>query len=543
MRGGQSLTLLFNRFARREDGSLTIFGLFTFVVVIVLAGIGVDIVRHEQLRTELQNTLDRAVLAAANLENTIDPKVVVTDYFAKAGLLQYLDDVQAPTTSGGRRVKATVKARIPTYFMKFASVDELVLQSHGTAEQGIADLEIALVLDVSGSMNDYSRLSNLSQAGNDFAQIIFDKADPDHVSVSVVPYATQVSPSATMFDVLNVPRVHHDSSCVNFGADDFATSTLSFADEFDPAQTYEHTIHFDPWYWRTPNTGLGLPVCDPSGANRVLAFSKSLDDVQSKIQNLVARGNTSIDVGVKWGLALLDPANAKLSAALAETGEVAPEMTAFPRNWGLGAMKVLVVMTDGQNTTQFRMPNDYRSGLSDVWMSSTGALSFKVTRRVCSYWYCWWATEYYNPQSGSRTSRPSGAYSSWVETTDDTSFAGDNVRLLEWPEVWARMTVETHAYARRQGADNYSQYDLWISRTRTGVEGADKDDRLATACQAAKDKGVLVFTIGFEAPDAAAAGLKACASSDAHYYDVDGLELADAFAAIATKVTELRLVE
>lgn len=89
-------------YRRAEEGVIAIFTLFMFVVIIILAGIGVDFMRHETLRTELQGTLDRAVLAAANLENTLDAEGVVTDYFEKAGLIEFLDDVKMIPENNGR---------------------------------------------------------------------------------------------------------------------------------------------------------------------------------------------------------------------------------------------------------------------------------------------------------------------------------------------------------------------------------------------------------------------------------------------------------
>ena len=53
------------QFRREEDGSLLIFGLFYFVMMLVLAGVALDLMRFEERRTQLQQTTDRAVLAAA----------------------------------------------------------------------------------------------------------------------------------------------------------------------------------------------------------------------------------------------------------------------------------------------------------------------------------------------------------------------------------------------------------------------------------------------------------------------------------------------
>ncbi|WP_417267303.1 pilus assembly protein TadG-related protein [Celeribacter baekdonensis] len=516
-----------DRYAREEHGSLAVFGLFTFVIVMVLAGIGVDIVRHETLRTELQNTLDRAVLAAANLENTFDPDVVVEDYFAKAGLSQYLSSVKTEVSGQGRRVTATVSADIPTYFMKFAAVDTLTLASHGAAEQGLANLEISLVLDVSNSMNSSNRIGNLALAGKDFAKTIFDNSAPDTVSMSVVPYSTQVNAGPTILSEFNVEDTHDNSYCLNFTESDFETTNIEPKD-YAGSKYYQQTVAFDPWYYNDFNKGTLLEVCDPHSYNRILPFSNSLADVQSKIGGLQADGNTSIDVGVKWGAALLDTSAAPLTAALISTGEVSSAMSGRPTANSGSTLKVMVVMTDGVNTTQYYMPSNYRSGNSDIYLAPDGKVSFPISKRKCSYYSCWYETQWYEPQSRN--------YYSSV-------YGGSNATQLTWPEVWKRFTVESHAYARYYASGSANDYYFWTGATRVGVSGSTKNARLDKICTAAKNNGVLIFTIGFEAPSDAEDVLISCASSPSHYYDVDGLEIADAFAAIATKVTELRLVE
>ena len=70
-----------------------------------------------------------------------------------------------------------------------------------------------------------------------------------------------------------------------------------------------------------------------------------------------------------------------------------------------------------------------------------------------------------------------------------------------------------------------------------------KNNRTDAICSAAKAQGIIVFTIGFEAPYNGRTVLKNCASSDAHYFDVKGLEISEAFASIATSIRKLRLTQ
>lgn len=67
------------RFARDEGGVMVVFSLFIMIMILMVGGIGVDTMRFEMERTRLQNTIDRAVLAAADLDQTLDAKTVVRD--------------------------------------------------------------------------------------------------------------------------------------------------------------------------------------------------------------------------------------------------------------------------------------------------------------------------------------------------------------------------------------------------------------------------------------------------------------------------------
>jgi Flp pilus assembly protein TadG len=514
-------------YARDEEGSLLIFGIFTFVIVLVLAGISVDIVRHETLRTELQNTLDRAVLAAANRETTSDARAVVEDYFAKASLTPYLEDVEVTGVGIGKRVTATVSADIPTYFLRFSGIDNLELFSSGTAEQGMAELEVALVLDVSGSMNSSNRLPNLSVAGQQFAQTVFANSADGHVAVSVVPYATQVNAGADIASQFLRSDSHETSHCLNFDAADFLSNSVDLATTPN-AKTYEQTMNFDPFYYNEPNDGLILETCNPAANNRIMPFATTLSAVTNKITGLTAQGNTSIDVGVKWGTTLLDPSFQPATSALILDEVWGAEQAGRPHDYSSATLKVMVVMTDGVNTSQYYMPDAYRTGLSDIYLdTSTDRVSFQTS---CGWGSgCSWSNNFYAPHNDSFYSTPVGGWS--------------GSRRLTWPEVWDRFTIESHAYTRYEASGNSNDYYNWRNWTRQSVGSNTKNARLLDACQAAKDKGILVFTIGFEAPDSGASVLRDCASSASHYFDANGLEIAEAFSAVATKITELRLVE
>ena len=83
---------------RAEDGSLTIFGLMIFLLMLTAGGIALVIMRSEVDRTELQYAADRGTLAAAGLEQTRSAEEIVKDYIRAAGLepARWLGTAQPP---------------------------------------------------------------------------------------------------------------------------------------------------------------------------------------------------------------------------------------------------------------------------------------------------------------------------------------------------------------------------------------------------------------------------------------------------------------
>lgn len=516
--------------AQDEQGTISIFALFSYVFIVILAGIGIDLVRHETLRVELQNTLDRAVLAATNLDSTHAPKDVIIDYFAKAGLSAYLeeDKIKVTPLGDGRQVSASVQATIPTHFMKFAHVDSLEMASQSVAEQGLSGLEVSMVLDVSGSMNSYSRLTNLKTAAQDFTQTVFANAGSEDVSISVVPYATQVNAGAGILNKLNLLNAHDKSYCINFEEDDFTKVRLEFADAEGSTRYYDQTMDFDAFdrNFYDLDMDLGNETCAPASSRHILSFSNNKTEIDNYIKALSAYGNTSIDIGMKWGVSLLDASAQSVSG------------TSSPAEVG-DAQKFIVVMTDGSHTNQYFMPDPYREDdeTTGVYKDKYGDIYVSEGRRDCNWFNCWTTTYYTRIRD--RTVTNSLPY---------TLESGD-IRRMSWSEVWSAMTVYNHARARALAANDFDYYGnsntyyRWSNATRVSYDTATKDARLLKICSAAKDAGIIVFAIGFEAPTAGQNVMKQCASSDAHYYDVDGMEIAEAFSAIATKITELRLVQ
>jgi len=217
MKTGLAKTLcdgFLKRFIRAEDGALVVFGIYVFLIILMTAGIGIDLMHYERNRTRLQYTLDRAVLAAADLEQTQDPTEVVRDYFSKAGLLSYLTAVNVTGDAFHRQVSADVSAGFATQFMRLTGVENLAANVKSTALERVPNVEISLVLDISGSMGTNDRVTLMKSAAKSFTTTVLARntnsdtgeTNPNQTSLNVVPFSGQTNPGESIFEYLGGER-------------------------------------------------------------------------------------------------------------------------------------------------------------------------------------------------------------------------------------------------------------------------------------------------------------------------------------------------
>ena len=554
---------LLARFAREEDGSFIIFGLFIFVLMLMIGGLAVDLMRYETHRARLQATLDRAVLAAASMSQPLPPKQVVIDYFEKAGLggLITEDDITVEDFTTYRRVSADVEMVVDSTFLNLMGIENLTAPGYGAAEESATQTEISLVLDVSGSMSWSSASGNsknyeLRQAAKQFVNIL--QCDPSDgtattdctvevgkVSISLIPYSEQVLAGEDLLDALPDPVAvtaeHSSSSCVHWEEEDFEDTGFDLTELSIPVQ---RTGHFDPWRdtWSTPSSW----TCKRESWRAIMPFGVSHAALRTRIDQLGASGNTSIDIGMKWGTLLLDPSLQTTLDTLITNGTVDATFGDRPFSYDeRGISKVVVLMTDGENTSQHYLWDENREGGSPIWYNedeheySVYRPSYDQYLRVDTGEYL--DEPYGENVGGTITDYRQVRYCSgrrwwrrcwyeWEEVTTTTPPDPGNARRLSFQELWAEHWTW----------DRYDQYSWLDAGSSYGT--STKDDRLQDICTAAKDAGITIFTVGFETSNRSNDVMEACASSPAHHFDVDGTDLTDAFAAIAREISKLRLV-
>ena len=205
---------LVTSFKDDENGSLVIFAVIMILMILTMGGIGVDLMRSERDRATLQHTLDRAILAAADLDQDRAPETVVNDYFEAAGLESFLSNVSVSQGLNYKTVGAEAQSITTTAFMNMAGVDTLNATARGVAEERIANVEISMVLDISGSMQDGNKMAEMRTAATSFVNTVLSPENEDLVSVSLVPYSQHVNAGPKIYNELNVNHRHNYSHCI-----------------------------------------------------------------------------------------------------------------------------------------------------------------------------------------------------------------------------------------------------------------------------------------------------------------------------------------
>ena len=143
---------------------------------------------------------------------------------------------------------------------------------------------------------------------------------------------------------------------------------------------------------------------------------------------------------------------------------------------------------------------------------------------------------YWDPNTGRLSGYRSSTGRYWYphnDTWNNNPYNSDSSKptvQLSYQQFWQSFSV-----------DYYEEEFWWLPDPMDVYGYSTKNARLTSICDAAKSHDIEIFTIGFETSNASSAIMQSCASSDAHHFDVDGLDISNAFTSIAREIHELRL--
>jgi Flp pilus assembly protein TadG len=147
---------LIRQFKKDDEGGLIILTLLLLISMLVVGGMAVDFMRFEAERTKLQSVSDRAVLAAANLNQELAPAAIIQDFFDAEGYGGAItSELTAPSiskNSGGSTITITSEVNVNTFYLRLIGMDTLTAPASSSAIAGTGNVEVSLILDISGSM-------------------------------------------------------------------------------------------------------------------------------------------------------------------------------------------------------------------------------------------------------------------------------------------------------------------------------------------------------------------------------------------------------
>jgi Flp pilus assembly protein TadG len=223
------------RFIRDDAGNYAMMFAIAAPAIFGSVSVAMETSNMYRSRAVLQNALDAAALATGkHLSITVDEGELETyarDFF-DANIQSKLDpskvtfDFQfVEANTGGKRVRLTANYDYPR-ITGFLGSNEILMDVVSEVAAGNRTIEVAIVIDNSGSMGSYTgstrktRMENAKAAADTLAEQLFNLANisnkPDPVRISVVPFAASVNigpgnRGKTWMDMNGWSSIHHEN--------------------------------------------------------------------------------------------------------------------------------------------------------------------------------------------------------------------------------------------------------------------------------------------------------------------------------------------
>lgn len=371
------MPVAFSELTRCKRGTIALISALTACMLAISLGVAVDFGRAHAARSHLQSAIDSAVLHAARKHILVegDVNASVNDFFGVNKPQKH--DIRIISVSGNRAGQGTftgaVIAELHTTFMNIAGFEKLRIEVAAEAVQGSTNVELALVLDTTGSMAG-AKLSSLKNSATDLVETLFNTAaSPDKIKVGLVPFAQYVNVGMANRNApwMNVPadyNVTTNSCWMDYpviSQSNCRMQNFTYLNDGVPV-TYQGEVcdyEYGPpvercqdstatYTWRgcagsrahplnTQDGGYGTRI--PGILNAycpapILPLANDRDNIRSAIDAMAADGETYIPAGLVWGWRVLS------------NREPYAESANDPNTASGDVRKFLVLMSDGKNT-------------------------------------------------------------------------------------------------------------------------------------------------------------------------------------------------
>jgi Flp pilus assembly protein TadG len=322
--------------ARDDHGGVAVMFGVSALVLCLCTGLALDVGRSIHAQNHIGAAADAAALAAAQAMRARHLTEAEAEAFAKSffdanmnnsvGTFSTITSFAAKADAAKGEVKVDVAASVQTIFGKLAGINELAVPSSSVAVVDGQDIEVAVQLDVTGSMSG-QKIADLKVAMKDLINIVVPSSPGyQKVRVGFVPFSAGVN-AGSYAAAVNGGR---GQKCVYERNQAALQST-----DVSPAGVGFLKVKPD----------LAGPVQNCPGAEVVpLKGDKAgdKDDLLKAVDKLAAGGTTAGQLGTAWAWYLLSPIWDldvwKLTMPVAAYGDKQ-------------TLKIAILMTDGEYNT------------------------------------------------------------------------------------------------------------------------------------------------------------------------------------------------
>ncbi len=206
------------KFSHAKDGNIAMMVGLLAPVIFLFAGGAVDFTRMNSIRTDLIESLDAAGLAIAQMDALNPPEISSLSPAAREAYLKdygraffnenfayenQVIDLQVDFDLSTATITPVASGRIKTLLLGAADINYFNLNADTEiTRRGSGKIELALVLDVSGSMassiNGERKIVSMRDAVENLLEVLYGERDRDpNIKVGVVPFNAFVNPGGS----------------------------------------------------------------------------------------------------------------------------------------------------------------------------------------------------------------------------------------------------------------------------------------------------------------------------------------------------------
>lgn len=372
------MTGAFRGLRRAQSGAVApLLGLL-MLILIGCMGLSIDVGRSMVVKARLVDALDAAGLAVGSRPDTTDynaeAKKFVTANFRALYAGATVTSVSATPSSDKSTVSLSATATMPTAFMKLFGQPLVTVNATTEITRASTGLELAIVLDNTGSMDVSNSMPALKNAATGLVNQLFASAGSasDNLYISLVPFSQAVNigtgtDRAAWTDLNTVSRKFYPGTwtgCVEardngYDVTDSTSNVLVpdsifsvyYAEDIDDHIYKGKTLTYRKNDWIKPN-GLSTDIKYVDNTTQqgpgafcpqpLMPLTNNKAALLNSINAMKAAGSTIISEGLVWGWRTISPS---------WRGRWSGSPSTLPLAYGTKNMnKAVVLMTDGDNS-------------------------------------------------------------------------------------------------------------------------------------------------------------------------------------------------